>query len=163
VNPADINKFDGFFWQALALSLPEEGVAYCFPNEPSRLERLIEVRWPHGPKCSNCGNEGVSWIKARRLFQCEKCRHQFSVTAGTALHRSRLSLGIWFGAAEAIIQYRTNSFIGEDMPAHALAQKFDIQYVSARRMRKIINAEIVKGNAGVLLPAICVRPQEYAK
>lgn len=160
MEPTDINKFDGLFWRALALSLPEEGVACCFSDEPSRLKRLIDVRWPHGPRCSKCGNRGLNWIKTRRLFQCEQCRHQFSVTAGTALHRSRLSLGIWFGAAEEIIQYRSRSFIGHDMPAHALAQKFDIQYVSARRMRKIINAEIVKGNAGILLPAICAQPQD---
>lgn len=159
----DINKFDVLFWQTLALSLPAEGVAYCFPDEPARLNRLINVRWPHGPKCSYCETTGVSWIKSRGLFQCQQCRHQFSATSGTALHRSRLSLGIWFGATEAIIQYRNSSFIGEDMPAHALAQKFNMQYGSARRMRKIINAEIVSGDAGILLPAIRVESEDGAR
>ncbi|MBU2865742.1 transposase [Pacificibacter marinus] len=72
MDPADINKFDGLFWRALALSLPDEGVAYCFPDEPSRLERLIDVRWPQGPTCNKCGSEGVSRIKSRQLFQCEQ-------------------------------------------------------------------------------------------
>lgn len=162
MDSTDINKFDGLFWLALAQSLPAEGVACCFPDEPARLNRLIDVRWPHGPNCRKCGNEGVSWIKTRHLFQCEQCRYQFSATSGTALHRSRLSLGIWFGAVETIIHYRSRIYFGDDMPARALALKLDIQYVSARRMRKIINAEIVKGDAGLLLPTICAQPLGYA-
>lgn len=155
MNQSDGKETSYSDWLWLAQCLPTEGVAVRFPDDVARVERLVKVRWPDGVECSRCKCRHASWIKTRALFQCEVCRFQFSVTSGTALHRTRLSLAIWFSATESIIRYRTISFIGEEMPAHALAQKFDIQYVSARRMRKIIIAEILLGEQGILLPAIC--------
>src|SRR5215472_4968394 len=37
-------------------------------------------------------------VKLRR-WQCSKCRHQVSLTAGTILHNSKTPLTVWFWAA----------------------------------------------------------------
>ena len=51
---------------------------------------LEDLRWPSGAICPRCEGKTISRIKARRQFDCDKCRYQFSVTAGTLFHRSHL-------------------------------------------------------------------------
>jgi len=38
-------------------------------------------------------------MKERKLLQCQQCKYQTSVTAGTVMHRSRMPLKLWFYAA----------------------------------------------------------------
>lgn len=78
-------------------------LAKKFPNEDAALLHLIRVRWPHGVRCVQCDNDKC-WLvestnksnKPRRLFQCAKCKLQFSATAGTLFHDSHLPLTKWF-------------------------------------------------------------------
>ena len=144
-------------WLSMALSLPEEGVATRFPDEEARIERLVEVRWPHGPKCYLCSGASITKIETRSLFQCQRCRNQFSITSGSLLHGTRLPLGIWFQATESLILYRANIFFGYHIPAQALAQKVGVSYVAARRIRKIVLADIENDKQKLLLHAVCVR------
>lgn len=144
-------------WMPIAHALPEKGVTKHFPNEAKRLRRLIEVQWPDGPICPRCGSSDPTRIEVRELFQCSVCRHQFSATSGTLLHRSRLALGVWFKATEELIRYHKSVSYSFHMPAHALAQALDIQYVTARRIRKIILDDIGPGGAGFLTRLVCVR------
>lgn len=57
---------------------------------------LEELRWPKGITCPRCNGTTISRIKARRVFDCDGCRYQFSVTAGTLFHDSHLPLPKWF-------------------------------------------------------------------
>ena len=56
------------------------------------------LRWPDGVACPRCGSLGLSTIKGRRVYDCNDCRYQFSVTAGTIMHDSHLPLRKWFVA-----------------------------------------------------------------
>lgn len=56
---------------------------------------LEALRWPNGVECPRCGS-GVSRIHERNQFDCNSCRYQFSVTAGTLFHDSHLPLWKWF-------------------------------------------------------------------
>lgn len=150
-------ELDHIHWLTTALSLPEEGVARYFPDEPAMIKRLVDVRWPDGPRCVRCLEENLTRIETRSLFQCRKCRHQFSVTSGTALHRTRLPLGNWFQAAESLIHYHVDISLRYHMPGHALAQKLGIQYVAARRIRKVVLADIEEGGHNFLRSAVCVQ------
>ena len=141
----------------MALSLPEEGIAGYFPDERSRIERLSEVRWPQGSTCGRCRGTSITWIETRSLFQCRSCRHQFSVTSDTSLHRTRLPLGMWFQAVESLICYRVNILSDFHMPAQALAETLGVQYVAARRIRKVVLADIEIGGQEFLRSAVCVR------
>jgi len=62
---------------------------------------MIEgIRWPDGVTCPHCGTVDAATKlhgAAHRpgLYQCNSCRGQFTVTTGTVMHRSRISLVKW--------------------------------------------------------------------
>ena len=64
-------------------------------------------RWPNGFVCPRCGGGRYSEIKGRRLYQCSRCRHQVSLTAGTVFHSTNLPLSLWFQAIYLITQSKT--------------------------------------------------------
>ena len=64
-------------------------------NEACR-EALEDIRWPSGPCCIRCGDTAVDPVRDRGQWMCRSCRYQFSVTAGTIMHRSHLPLRKWF-------------------------------------------------------------------
>lgn len=70
-----------------------------FPDEEACLRFLIQSRWPEGFICPHCGYDKFYWMKGRKLLQCQRCKYQASVTAGTVLHRSKIPLKTWFYAA----------------------------------------------------------------
>lgn len=59
---------------------------------------LEELRWPDGVKCPHCQSDKISRIRKRFQYDCDSCRYQFSVTAGTIFHDSHLPLPKWFAA-----------------------------------------------------------------
>ncbi len=68
-------------------------------NTDAKCRELLErLRWPTGEACLRCGSFGVSEIESRNQYDCNECRYQFSVTAGTILHDSHLPLRKWFMA-----------------------------------------------------------------
>ena len=67
-----------------------------FNTDAKCREMLERLRWPNGVACLRCGSLGVSAIEARGQFDCNACRYQFSVTAGTIMHDSHLPLRKWF-------------------------------------------------------------------
>jgi len=67
-----------------------------FGSEDRCREYLEELRWPDGIDCPRCGGRVISRIKHRNQFDCDGCRYQFSVTAGTLFHDSHLPLWKWF-------------------------------------------------------------------
>ena len=66
------------------------------PDENAARAWLEKARWPHGPECPKCGSvDHSSWLKNPRRWNCMGCHHQFSVTAGTPMHRTHLPLLTW--------------------------------------------------------------------
>jgi transposase-like protein len=71
-----------------------------FSDERKCAEFLISQRWPNGFVCPECGScRAVRLISRADTFECRDCRRQTSVTAGTVMHRAKLSLRQWFMAA----------------------------------------------------------------
>lgn len=70
-----------------------------FRDEAACREYLAASRWPDGFHCPGCGKGEAFDLPRRSLWQCKGCGRQTSVTAGTALHRSRMRLREWFWAA----------------------------------------------------------------
>jgi transposase-like protein len=70
-----------------------------FATEEQCLEYLVRRRWPDGFRCRRCGHE-KSWPRPdRKALRCAGCDLITSVTACTAMHRSRLPLKAWLWAA----------------------------------------------------------------
>lgn len=71
-----------------------------FSTDNACADYLFAARWPDGFVCPACGY-GKAWPHRgkRFTFQCASCGLQTSVTAGTVIHGSKLSLTVWFLAA----------------------------------------------------------------
>ena len=63
---------------------------------------MFAWRWPQGFTCPESGHEGYCALKGRRLFQCNACARQTSVTAGTEVCRFQAAAhGLVFGHLSA--------------------------------------------------------------
>jgi hypothetical protein len=86
-------------------SLPEFEAQ--FPDDATCARWLFEKRWPQGFRCPGCGHDkGWELDRGTLLVECARCHRQTSVTAGTVLHRSHLSLKLWFLAAWLVATHK---------------------------------------------------------
>ncbi|MCH7970860.1 MAG: IS1595 family transposase, partial [Chloroflexi bacterium] len=69
-----------------------------FHSDDECRKVLEELRWPSGVACIKCGSMSVSRISTRDQFDCNGCRHRFSVTSDTIMHDTHLPLWKWFMA-----------------------------------------------------------------
>jgi transposase-like protein len=67
-----------------------------FSTDEKCREALMHLRWPNGVKCLRCGHDKVTPVKDRKVFDCDSCHYQFSVTVGTIFNDSHLDLTKWF-------------------------------------------------------------------
>jgi transposase-like protein len=77
-----------------------------FHSEQRCWDYLVEKRWPRGFVCPSCSHTHFYFIGQRYLFQCQKCRTQVSVTAGTIFHKTRTPLRKWFWAIFLASQHK---------------------------------------------------------
>src|SRR6204780_2319440 len=97
-----------------------------FPDDESCAAFLFKQRWPVGFVCPGCGERRVVGLKSRpRLHECLDCGRQTSVTAGTAMHRSRLPLTTWFWAAHLMTTHSNG------MSALQLQDQLGVTYKTA--------------------------------
>src|SRR5689334_5570806 len=111
---------------------------------------LEELRWPNGVECPRCQSTSISRIKARKVFDCDKCRYQFSVTAGTIFHDSHLPLPKWFLAIFLVTESR------KGMSALQLKRLLKVSYKTAwylchriREAMREVNPEPLTGTVEV--------------
>ena len=69
-----------------------------FNTDEACRNHLFQIRWPKGFVCPKCLNTNYYLIKQRNRYQCCNCRYQASVTVGTVMDRSHISLKKWFWA-----------------------------------------------------------------
>jgi transposase-like protein/DNA-directed RNA polymerase subunit RPC12/RpoP len=74
-----------------------------FGTEDQCRAALERLRWPKGFACPSCGHGGRAWLAERQLYQCNRCKHQVSLTAGTIFHATKLPLTTWFLAIHLIV------------------------------------------------------------
>jgi transposase-like protein len=86
---------------------------------------LEELRWPKGVACPRCHHKTISRIKARKVFECDRCSYQFSVTAGTLFHDSHLPLPKWFLAIFLMCESK------KGMSANQLKRMLKVSYKTA--------------------------------
>lgn len=57
---------------------------------------LFKTRWPDDFRCPECGGHDHCYLRRKRLYQCNRCHHQTSVTVGTVFESTKLGLKTWF-------------------------------------------------------------------
>src|SRR5689334_3265635 len=75
-----------------------------FGTEEACRKALFEMRWREGLTCPGCGHRGFCRLKTRELFQCNRCKRQVRLTAGTVFQGTKLPLTAWFAAIYHLTQ-----------------------------------------------------------
>jgi len=101
---------------------------------------LEELRWPNGLSCPRCRGKSISRIKERKQFDCDTCRYQFSVTAGTVFHDSHLGLPKWFVAVFLLSESK------KGMSANQLKRLLKVSYKTAWYLCHRIRAAMSEAN-----------------
>src|SRR4051795_13611463 len=78
--------------------LSEAAFRERFGTEAACREALFAMRWREGLTCPACGGRGFCELRTRKVFQCDRCKKQLSLTAGTVFQDSELPLVAWFAA-----------------------------------------------------------------
>jgi transposase-like protein len=91
------------------------------------LERL---RWPKGAICPRCKKQEVVAVSGARdgLYNCRRCRRQFTVTVGTIFEGSHIPLAKWVQAFHLVCSSK------KGMSALQLSRMLGITYKSAWHM-----------------------------
>jgi transposase-like protein len=84
--------------------LSEAGFATLYGSEERCREALARWRWPDGFICPKCGGREHCVLAHRYLYQCNACRRQTSLTAGTIFNSTKVPLTTWLRAMYLITQ-----------------------------------------------------------
>lgn len=117
-----------------------------FHDEDACRKYMEELRWPDGAKCPRCGSDKLSRIKKRDQFDCDSCRYQFSVTAGTIFHDTHLPLWKWFLAVYLIVESKKG--ISANQLKRTIGVSYKTAWYLAHRIRdalKEVDAQLLKG------------------
>lgn len=139
-----------------------------FGTEEQCLAYLEAMRWPDGVRCLKCDSKQVSRfdvkesvrtkryvskvtgaekshkIRARHLFQCLECGHQFSVIAGTIFTDSHLPLSKWFQAIALMCNAK------KGLSAKQMERDLGVTYRTAWYLNHRIRKAMEDGAAGLL-------------
>jgi hypothetical protein len=109
----------------LGLSVPE--FLNRFGTEAQCAAALEQKRWPAGFRCPRCDRGAHCVLRGgtHKVFQCQACRHQTSLIAGTIFQGTKLPLTVWFLAIHLISQAKTG------LSALALKRQLGVSYPTA--------------------------------
>ncbi len=119
-----------FVWLHFVMSVNRTSLfMHMYGTEKQCRERLFNIRWKNGYVCSNCASKSYCELKSRSLYQCNKCHHQTSLTAGTLFAHSKLPLTTCFLAIYLITQDKNS------ISALELKRKLGVSYNAAWRIK----------------------------
>jgi len=81
-------------------------------TEDQARDILEKIRWPEGIECPHCKSKNVVRINGKSenvrdgLLRCKDCRKQFTVTVGTIMHRSHITLRQWIQAFYSMCSHK---------------------------------------------------------
>ena len=121
-----------------------------FGSEDRCRDYLEALRWPDAIICPRCESRKISQIVKRNQFDCDNCRYQFSVTAGTIFNDSHLPLWKWFLCVYLLCESK------KGMSANQLKRTLGISYKTAwylchriRAAMKEVNPEPLTGTVEI--------------
>ncbi len=138
--------------------LSEAGFDALYGTEEQCHAKLVALRWPNGFECPECGGHSHCVVKrgGRRLFQCNACRKQTSVKAGTVFASSKLPLRLWFKA----IYHLTQSKNG--ISSLELARRLGVTQTTAWIMKHKLAQVMLERNGEKLVTGVVQMDDAYA-
>jgi len=104
-------------------SLPDFFATYG--TEEQCEKALFDCRWPNGFVCPQCGHKEYCVLKTKKLYQCNHCHHQTSLTSGTIFADTKLALTTWFLAIFLLTQTKNG------ISALELKRQLGVSYCTA--------------------------------
>lgn len=96
-----------------------------YGSETQCRDALALQRWPQGFRCEACGHCGHCHLNGRDVFQCNRCKHQTSLTRGTLFANTKLPLRTWFLAMYLLTQHKNG------ISALSLRRQLGVSYNTA--------------------------------
>ena len=103
---------------------------------------LFQLRWGKGWACPGCGHGGYAELKGRAVYQCNRCKRQVGLTAGTVFHWTKLPLTTWFLAIYHLSQSKGG------MSSVELARRLGTRQPTAWLMKHKLMAAMQARDAG---------------
>ena len=112
---------------------------------------LVASRWPEGFRCPCCGDERHSTFvrENRQYWQCHRCRHQTTATAGTIFEATKLPFTRWFLAMHLMTQAKNNvsalelkRHLGVRYKAAWLMKHKLLQVMAEREDRRVLDGRV---------------------
>jgi len=97
-------------------------------------KHLEKLKWPEGVKCPRCTSEKISRIVNRDQFDCDSCRYQFSVTAGSIFDGTHLPLWKWFLVVYLMVESKKG--VSANQLKRTLAISYKTAWYLCHRVRK---------------------------
>ena len=112
-----------------------------YGREEQCREALFSWRWPDGFECPACGGRRHCELERRSLWQCNSCRTQTSLTAGTIFASTKLDLTVWFRAMFHMTQTK------QGISALELSRRIDVTYNTAWKMHHKVRQVMLEREA----------------
>jgi transposase-like protein len=116
---------------------------------------LMQKRWKDGFICPHCQDNNYYYIQTRMLFECKSCEKQTSLTAGTLLHKTKLSLKTWFWAMFLVAHDKRGR------SALSLSVVLELNYRTAFRLLRKIREAMKERDANYLLSGTVEMDEAY--
>lgn len=100
-------------------------ISQNFKSEEDATDYFEYVKWGKVVKCSHCGTENDTKRDADFRYYCGSCRRRFSVTVGTHLESTNLSLIQWIMAFALITDAK------KGLSAKQLERNLGVSYPTA--------------------------------
>ena len=121
-------------------------VLRTFGNDQSCREYLEALRWPDRVTCPRCQSVKTSRVYDRKVFDCDSCRYQFSVLAGTVFQDTKLPLPTWFATTYLMCESRKG--ISANQVKRMIGGSYKTSWYLCHRIRaamKQANPELMDG------------------
>ena len=125
-----------------------------YGTEAQCEQALFAWRWRDGFVCPECGHAGYC-VLGRGLYQCNRCRQQTSLTAGTLFAYTKLPLTIWFLAIYLLTQSKNG------ISALALSRQLGISSNSAWLMKHKLMQAMLEREQGRKLAGVIQMDDAY--
>jgi transposase-like protein len=116
---------------------------------------LEKLRWPNGIECHHCGSKNIVRINGSAeskvrdgLLRCRDCRKQFTVTVGTIMHKSHITLRQWVQAFYSMCSHKkgvSSLQLQRNLGLHSYRSSWHLTHRIRTAMRQEPLARLLKG------------------
>jgi len=123
-------------------------------TEDEARKILEDIRWPNGIECPHCKDMDIVRIKGKSekvrdgLLRCKACRKQFTVTVGTIMERSHITLRQWVQAFHSMCSHKkgiSSLQLQRNLGLHSYRSAWHLTHRIRSAMREDPLASLLKG------------------